>query len=573
MGVVASLSDRIAKWFTGEKASVIPDLKRGDNLSDVLGGPGGDIQSANGASGMRRLAQNLQIEQALMHRYAEFEEMDDYPEIGSALDVYADDATVNDAQHDTCIWPISSDDVVRQILNDLLYRRLRIDEDIYELTRGLAKYGNAFAEVIVDESGVVGLNYLPAPTVRRLEDDRGRLLGFIQSVDADMLTMNSVDVHNAATAKQLPQGVVYFEPWEVIHWRMRGKRVQTMYGYSVLDSARWVFRRLTMAEDSALVYKLTRAPARYAFYVNTGTLPPQQRMAYVNQIKNSFKKRKLFNASTGKIDFQVNPLSQDEDFFVPTSPDDGDSTRIEVLSGPDYQTTDDLEYFRSKLFSAIKVPRRYLGFDGGESRASLAQEDVRFARTVMRLQREVRNGYKQVCRVHLAALNIDPDQVDYDLRMSVSSSVFELSQIELLTARAQVAELLSNYMPKEWILERVFEFSTDDAIFTMKQKRDEQRDDAMFATETQKQTMDELGIEGDEESAEFEGELPGSQDESFDKRLKKIQRLVERVEKHMTDLDEVQSGRFGAKRSSNGRSVSGSQRNARVAQGVLRRDR
>jgi hypothetical protein len=145
------------------------------------------------------------------------------------------------------------------------------------------------------------------------------------------------------------------------------------------------------------------------------------------------------------------------------------------------------------LFSALKVPRRYLGFDGGESRASLSQEDIRFARTVQRLQREVRNGYKKVCRIHLAALNIDPDQIDFDLRMTTSSTVFELSQLELMNARAGTAQSLMEYMPKEWILEHIFEFSKDDAIFIQKAKQTEMRDDAVFNADTEVKVMEKTG--------------------------------------------------------------------------------
>jgi hypothetical protein len=489
MGIVSNISGRVQKWFGTDKEAVITSLKKGDDGADIAGGNGGGLVSD--WSGYDQLADSLHMEETLMYRYADYEEMDDYPEIGSALDVYADDATVQDAQHNTCIWPLSSDSLVREVLSDLLDRRLRIEEDIYALTRGLAKYGNAYAEILANENGIVGLNYLPAPSMRRIEDSKGNLIGFIQSMDGRFL-LDGKQMAEDIKNKKLPQGVTFFEPYEVVHWRLQGKRVHTTYGYSILDSARWIFRRLVMAEDSALIYKLTRAPARYAFYVDTGNLPPAQRTAYVNQVKQAYKKKKLFNPSTGKLDFRMNPLASDEDFWVPTA-NGVDSTRIEVISGPDYQTTDDLEYFRGKLFSALKVPRRYLGFDGGESRASLSQEDVRFARTVQRLQREVRNGYKKVCRIHLAALNIDPDQIDFDLKMTTSSTVFELSQLELMNARAGTAQSLMDYMPKEWILEHIFEFSKDDALFIQKAKQTEMRDDAVFQADTDTKVMEKTG--------------------------------------------------------------------------------
>jgi hypothetical protein len=250
MGVVTGVADRVKKWFGSDKESVIASLKKGDDASGVAGGNGGGF--VNGMSGYDQLSDTLRMEESLLYRYADYEEMDDYPEIGSALDVYADDATVLDARHNTCVWPVSKDNLVREILADLLYRRLRIDEDIYPLTRGLAKYGNAYAEIIADQNGVIGLNYLPAPTVRRLEDSKGNLFGFVQSMDGRFLADTHVFIDEIKQGK-IPDGVTFFEPYEIVHWRMQGKRVHTTYGYSVLDSARWVFRRLVMAEDSALI--------------------------------------------------------------------------------------------------------------------------------------------------------------------------------------------------------------------------------------------------------------------------------------------------------------------------------
>ena len=496
MGIVSNITGRVSKWFDADKEKITIPLKKGNDESQIAGSNGGGF--ANGYSGYDQLSDSLHMEDSLMYRYADYEEMDDYPEIGSALDVYADDATVQDAQHNTCIWPVSPDRIVREILDDLLYRRLRIDEDIYALTRGLAKYGNAYAEILANDTGVVGLNYLPAPTMRRVEDEKGNLIGFVQSLDSRFLMDNRSIIEDIKN-KKLPEGTIFFEPYEVVHWRLQGKRVHTTYGYSILDSARWIFRRLVMAEDSALIYKLTRAPARFAFYVDTGNLPPAQRTAYVNQVKQAYKKKKLFNAATGKLDFRANPLAMDEDFWIPTS-NGVDATRIDVVSGPDYQTTDDLEYFRGKLFSALKVPRRYLGFDGGESRASLSQEDVRFARTIQRLQREVRNGYKKVCRIHLAALNVDPDQLAYDLRMTTSSTIFELSQLELLNARAGAAAALIEYLPKEWILEKIFEFPKDDATYIQQTKKNEMRDEALFNADTEAKAMSaaQVGMGGTE---------------------------------------------------------------------------
>jgi hypothetical protein len=131
---------------------------------------------------------------------------------------------------------------------------------------------------------------------------------------------------------------------------------------------------------------------------------------------------------------------------------------------------DDIEYFRDKLFAAMKVPKSYLGQDAGTARAVLSAEDVRFARTVLRVQRELRNGLRKVCRVHLSALNVDPASVDYDINMTVPSAVFELAQMEVRNARADLANRMREFVSLHWILSKVFDMSDSDIETIMAQR-------------------------------------------------------------------------------------------------------
>ena len=231
------------------------------------------------------------MDEGLLQRYADYEEMDDYPEIGAALDIYGDDATIPDIHHNRSIWPIAEDRVVRVILSDLLDKRLRIDEDVYSIARTLAKYGNAYAEILANENGVVEL--FASATMRRIETKKGSLLGFLQD-PSGKFALSANEFIEVLEGRAQAKGVTAFAPYEVVHFRLLGKNVQSVYGHSILDAARWVWRRLVMAEDSALVYKLTRAPARFAFYVDVGDMPPAQAVSYVNQVKQSYKKKSIF---------------------------------------------------------------------------------------------------------------------------------------------------------------------------------------------------------------------------------------------------------------------------------------
>ena len=476
MSLTKQALEKIRGWYSGSsREAELGSLKRGEEKSTA----GATGYHAFNSSGYDSLSTSLRLENSMMERFADYEEMDDYPEIGSALDIYADDATIPDSLTGHTVNIKSKNDEVVRALTDMLHNRVRIDEEIWALARTLIKYGNAYCELLVSDSGVLGINVLPPPTVRRIETAKGTLVGFIQdatgrfSVDKGAVINALKDPNGARLVKD--SGTVMFEPSEIVHWRLRGKDLSSEYGHSVLDAARWIWRRLVMAEDSALVYKLTRSPSRFAFYVDVGDLPSGQAMAYVNQVKQQFRKKKMFNPTTGKLDFRMNPLAPDEDFFIPTRGGQ-ESTRIDIIQGADSQSVADLEYFRNKLFAAIKVPKSYLGADSMTNRASLSQEDVRFARTVMRIQREIRNGLRQVCRTHLAVIGIDPDKVDFDVKMALPSSIFEMAQIELRNAQADNARSLMEFFPRTWVMERVFDLPRDEAERLMREKQNEAGD-------------------------------------------------------------------------------------------------
>jgi len=354
-------------------------------------------------------------------------------------------------------------------------------------------------EVVANEKGVLGLNWLPPPTMRRIVDQRGTLVGFVQDPSgAFAFNLTTQEDLDRLRQQQGTNGAVFFSPWEVVHWRLRGKQMRALYGFSLLDSSRWVWKRLLMLEDSSLVCKLTKAPARFAFYIDTGEIPPREARAVVDDVRRRYKKKRIMDPATGKLDFRFNPLSQDEDIFIPTRAGK-DATRVEVLSGPDYDDTGVLGYFLKKLFSSLRIPPQYIGGTEVTNRAALTQEDVQFARLEMRIQREFITGLRQVVRVHLAALNIDPDSVKWALKMPAPSSIFEMQQVEVWNARAGLAAALQPFFTAPWIMANIFHMSDEDALFAAEAKAHEAEAQALAQASVQAEIMrqfPELGPEG-----------------------------------------------------------------------------
>lgn len=481
MGVGKNLRDALASFFAQEQAASVKETARGWNLSTarVMGMP----------DSYPNLGYDYSIplfDDTLLARFARYEEMDTYPLSSLVLDTYADDCTVYDAIRNHIIWGQSKDKAVEGLLNDLR-DDLHMEDDAWVHARTTGKYGNTYGEILGRPGdGVMGINYLPTATVRRVENRHGLLLGYFQVEAAristvtinpdDFVTMLAQAKNSGALDRPLQPydpmtygqlgNVILFEPGQIVHWRMR-RDLRSVYGLGILETADYVWRRLRMLEDAVLVHKLTRAPGRYAFYINAHKLPPEQAFAYVQKLKNAYKKRRFINPRTGQLDARFNPLAADEDFWIPIIGGEEES-RIETISGPDYQGMEEVEYFLKQFYVATKVPRQYMDFAETMNKALLSSEDVRFARAVMRLQQAEVTGWNQLGRTHLHLLGYDLDKTEkFAYHMPIPSAIFELAMVEVMAAKADLASRLSEFVSVRWILQHIFKWADDeiDTVF------------------------------------------------------------------------------------------------------------
>ena len=523
-GFVSGAANGIRQFFARDSVAKGSQIQRGGSPSVERAGLPFNLSSQFGYDS---LAEHLRIDQDLQARYSDYEEMDEYPEISAAYDIYADDSAMPDMEKGHSIWITSDNRGVESDLMEMLHHQVMIEDDIWGLERTIGKYGNAFGELLVAEKGLVGVNFLPPPTIRRVEGPEGQLLGFIQDVRGEF-NVSLEDFYKLAAErgskgerKRPPGELTVFEDWELVHWRLRGKHMRSVYGHGIADSARWIWKRLALLEDALLIYKLSRAPARYAFYVDIGEYDHERGLAYVNRVKNQFTKKKFVNPNTGKLDMRYNPLAHDEDFFIP-SRGGKDSTRIEMLQGPDYSEVDTVEYHRDKLVSALKVPKTYLGYGGEGTKESLSSSDIRFARTVMRIQRETRGGVRKACRVHLVAKGADVDRHEYDVKMSVPSAIMELAKLEVMSATADLAQRTGEVLSTKWVLMTLFKYSEEESVQLMQDKDDDTIRKAKIEAEVAKMmTMAQTPPpeEGGEEGAEGEGQEGGEPEKPAESRV------------------------------------------------------
>lgn len=390
---------------------------------------------------------NIMANQNRYERYIDFDQMEYTPEIASALDIYADEMTTS-----TNLSPMISikcpNDEIKLILDNLYNKTLNIESNLFGWCRSLCKFGDFMLYIDIDENlGIRNTISLPIDEVERIEGE-------------DKTNPNYVQF-------QWNSGGLTFENWQVAHFRILGNDKYAPYGTSVLEPARRIWRQLTLLEDAMMAYRIVRSPERRVFYIDVGNIAPQDVEQFMQRVTTQMKRNQLVDSDTGRVDLRYNPLSIDEDYFIPVR--GGNSSRVESLPGGSYTgDIDDVKYLRDKLFSALKVPMSYLSRGDGqtEDKATLAQKDIRFARTIQRLQRSVIAELEKIGLIHLYTLGYRGDDlISYKLVLNNPSKIAELQELEHWKQKFDIAGAATEgFFSKRWIAENVLGMSDEEFL-------------------------------------------------------------------------------------------------------------
>ncbi len=383
-----------------------------------------------------------------MARYSDFSEMEATPEISSALDIYSEECVSPDVEGQV-LHIYSENRMIKKILNELFYDTLNIDFNLVMWVRNLCKYGDFFLfNDIHPEYGVINAFPIPISEIEREE-------GFDPTDPG------------AVRFRWITQGNRVLENWQVSHFRLLGSDAFLPYGSSVLEGARRVWRQLILIEDAMLVYRVIRSPERRVFYIDVGNIPPENIADYLEEAQSSLKRNAVVDKSTGQVDLRYNPLSVDEDYFLPVR--GGDSgTRIDSLAGgTNTSAIEDVEYIQKKLFAALKVPKAYLGYDEDiGAKATLAQEDIRFSRTIQRIQKTIISELNKLAMIHLYTHGYtDENILDFNLRLSNPSSIAQQQKLELIRTKFDIASAApEGIVDKEWIRKHILDLNNDEIV-------------------------------------------------------------------------------------------------------------
>jgi hypothetical protein len=380
-------------------------------------------------------------------RYAEFDQMEYDPILASALDIYADEMTTSSTLEEMMVVE-SPNSEIKEILQNLYYKVLNVDFNLFGWCRNMCKYGDFFLYLDIDENiGIKNVIGLPGHEVERLEGEDETNPNYVQY--------------------QWNSAGMTFENWQIAHFRILGNDKYSPYGTSVLEPARRIWRQLTLLEDAMMAYRIVRSPERRVFKIDVGNVDPQDVEQYMQKVMTTMKRNQVVDPDTGRVDLRYNPLSIEEDYFLPVR--GGSQSTIETLAGGQFTgDIDDVKYLRDKLFSAIKIPQSYLsrGEGSDEDKATLAQKDIRFARTIQRLQKSVISELEKIGIIHLYTLGYKGDDlITHKLYLNNPSRIAELQELEYWKTKFDVASSATeNFFSKRWIAKNLFGLSDEEFL-------------------------------------------------------------------------------------------------------------
>jgi len=407
------------------------------------------------------LANNAIGNQRRSERYIDFDQMEYMPELASSLDIYADEMTTYSELRPMLNIKCPNEEI-RAVLGVLFDNILNLQPNLFGWGRTMCKYGDFFLYLDIDEKyGVKSVIALPPQEVERLEGQDSTNPNYVQY--------------------QWNSAGMTFENWQIAHFRILGHDKYAPYGTSILEPARRIWRQLTLMEDAMMAYRVIRSSERRVFKIDVGAIPPQDVEQYMQKVVTQLKRHSIVNPDSGRIDLRYNPMSIEEDYFIPVRA--GSATDIVSLAGAQNITAiDDIKYLRDKLFSALKIPQSYLSMGEGaeEDKTTLAQKDIRFSRTIQRLQRVIIAELTKIGIIHLYTLGFRGDDLlGFTLALNNPSKIAELQEIEHWNQKFQIAAAATEgYFSRRWVADNIFGMSHEEFLRSQREMYYDRKHDA-----------------------------------------------------------------------------------------------
>jgi hypothetical protein len=411
--------------------------------------------------------QAVYYEPTRLASFYDYESMEYTPEISAALDIYGEESTTVD-QNGYMLQIYSESKRIKGILTDLFNNALDLNTNLPMWTRNTCKYGDNFVYLKLDsEKGVVGCMQLPNIEIERLE--RG-MPAKTQNVDEPK--------ENRGLRFKWKSKDMEFNSWEIAHFRLLGDDRKLPYGTSMLEKARRIWKQLLLSEDAMLIYRTSRAPERRVFKVYVGNMDDKDVEAYVQRVANKFKRDQVVDSKTGNVDMRFNQMAVDQDYFIPVR-DPAAPNPIDTLAGAqNLSEIADIEYIQKKLLTALRVPKAFLGFEEivGEGK-NLSLQDIRFARTINRIQKCMIAELNKIAIIHLFLLGFEDELSNFTLGLTNPSTQADLLKVDVwkekITLYKDAVTAIEGIAPVSisWAKKHILGFSDEEIKLDLQQQR------------------------------------------------------------------------------------------------------
>ena len=409
-------------------------------------------------SGLSGYSDSMFTKSQRLNLFKDYESMDSDAIISSALDIYADESTMK-SEYGNVLEIRTDNGQVKEILHNLFYDILNREFNLWPWVRNMCKYGDFFLQLEINEKyGITNVVPMSVYDVTRMEGLDPENPEYVKFLIESATNQHRYKPQASAERTEL-------ENYEVAHFRLLSDSNYLPYGKSQVEGARKNWKQLSLMEDAMLIHRIMRAPEKRIFKLDIGNIPPNEVDNYMQKVITKMKKAPVVDEGTGDYNLKYNMQNITEDFFLPVR--GGDSgTNIESLPGLTYEATEDIEYLKNKLLSALRIPKAFLGFEEQiGSKATLAAEDVRFARTIERIQRITISELTKIAIIHLYAQGYtDSDLVDFELDLTNPSTIYEEEKVELWNNKTSLASsmLQDGLVSTEWIYKNIFGFSNEE---------------------------------------------------------------------------------------------------------------
>ena len=459
-------------------------------------------QSATGGYGSHhgRYEAAAAFQGARLQLFRDYDMMDNDPIIASVLDIYADESTVKDEFGR--ILTIKTDNTqIQEILHNLFYDILNVEFNMWPWIRNMAKYGDFFLYLDIDpEYGIVNVIPLSVYETIRVEGEQeGNPFSVRFTIENDFLNLGKKE----------------FDNYEIAHFRLLADTNFLPYGKAMIEGGRRVWKQLQLMEDAMLVHRIMRAPDKRKFKIDIGNIPPAEVDNYMQRIIDRMKKVPLMDPKTGDYNLRYNMMNITEDFYLPVRGKDS-GTEIETMQGLQFNAIEDVEYLRKKLLAAFKVPKSFIGYEEDiNGKATLAAQDVRFARTIERIQRIMISELTKIAIIHLYVQGFtDEDLINFELSLTNPSTLYEQEKINIWKEKFALAQQMTGgqavLLSQDWVYNNILEMSDEE----IEKEREKIKEDMKRQQEIQAAAQPPLpGAVADQPSTEISPEGGPSQEE------------------------------------------------------------